>query len=34
MATFAELYAEQNERDYKALRDAVKAGRVDAKTGL
>ena len=34
MATFAELYADQNERDYAALRDAVGAGRVTAQTGL
>jgi uncharacterized protein (DUF2252 family) len=34
MANFAELYAEQNERDYAALRDAVKGGRITATTGL
>ena len=34
IATFAEIYAEQNERDYQALQDAVKAGRVDAQMGL
>jgi len=34
IATFAEIYAEQNERDYQALRDAVQAGRVDAEMGL
>ena len=27
-------YAEQNERDYKALAKAVKAGRIAAQTGL
>jgi len=34
MVTFAEIYAEQNERDYQALRDAVKTGRVEAEMGL
>ena len=34
MATFAEIYADQNERDYQALQDAVEAGRVDAEMGL
>ena len=34
MAAFAEGYADQNERDYAALRDAVDAGRVSAQTGL
>ena len=31
---FSEAYADQNERDYKELADAVKAGRVVAQTGL
>ena len=31
---FAEAYADQNERDYEALADAVKAGRMEAKTGI
>jgi hypothetical protein len=31
---FAEAYADQNERDHQALRAAVKAGRVEAQTGL
>jgi len=31
---FAELYADQNERDYAALDKAVKSGRVQAETGL
>jgi uncharacterized protein (DUF2252 family) len=31
---FSHAYAEQNERDYKALKDAVKSGRIKAKTGL
>lgn len=30
MASFAEAYADQNERDYEALRDAVASGRVQA----
>jgi hypothetical protein len=34
LADFAELYADQNERDYDALRQAVESGRVTAETGL
>ena len=34
LASFAEAYADQNERDYDALQDAVAAGRVAAETGL
>jgi uncharacterized protein (DUF2252 family) len=34
IATFAEAYADQNERDYQALQDAVDDGRVEAETGL
>jgi uncharacterized protein (DUF2252 family) len=34
MATFAELYADQNELDYAALKEAVESGRVVAETGL
>jgi uncharacterized protein (DUF2252 family) len=34
MATFAETYADQNERDFAALQDAVASGRVTAKTGV
>ena len=34
IATFAETYADQNERDYGALKDAVQSGRVSARTGL
>jgi uncharacterized protein (DUF2252 family) len=34
MASFAETYADQNERDYAALRQAVDAGRITAETGL
>jgi uncharacterized protein (DUF2252 family) len=31
---FSKLYADQNERDYRRLRDAVKSGRIEAQTGL
>jgi Uncharacterized protein conserved in bacteria (DUF2252) len=31
---FADRYAEQNERDYAALADAVNTGRLEAVTGL
>ncbi len=31
---FSRAYAEQNERDYRALADAVAAGRITAETGL
>ena len=34
VADFAEAYADQNERDYKALTDAIASGRIEAKTGL
>jgi hypothetical protein len=34
MADFAQAYAEQNDRDYEALRDAVAAGRVEALSGV
>jgi uncharacterized protein (DUF2252 family) len=34
IAAFAETYADQNERDYQALRDAVDDGRIQAETGL
>jgi uncharacterized protein (DUF2252 family) len=34
LAEFAELYADQNELDYAALKSAVKTGRVNAETGL
>jgi Uncharacterized protein conserved in bacteria (DUF2252) len=34
MASFAETYADQNERDYDALKQAVESGRVTAQTGL
>jgi uncharacterized protein (DUF2252 family) len=31
---FSSAYADQNERDYKRLTDAVASGRIDARTGL
>jgi uncharacterized protein (DUF2252 family) len=34
MVGFAQAYAEQNERDYRALDAAVKSGRIVAETGL
>ena len=34
LARFAETYADQNERDYKTLTDAVKTGQLKAETGL
>ncbi len=34
LAAFAETYADQNERDYRALQEAVDKGRVKAETGL
>jgi uncharacterized protein (DUF2252 family) len=34
MAAFAETYADQNERDYDALKQAVESGRITAQTGL
>ena len=34
IAAFAEAYADQNERDYQALKDAAASGRVVAKTGV
>ena len=34
MASFAETYADQNERDYTAMMDAVASGRIEAKPGL
>ncbi|MGZ5311149.1 MAG: DUF2252 domain-containing protein [Solirubrobacterales bacterium] len=34
LADFAEAYADQNERDHAALADAVKSGRVEARTGI
>jgi hypothetical protein len=34
LADFATAYADQNERDYQALLEAVRSGRVQAQTGL
>jgi uncharacterized protein (DUF2252 family) len=34
LASFAEAYADQNERDYDALKQAVDSGRLAAETGL
>jgi hypothetical protein len=34
IATFAETYADQNERDYNALKQAIQSGRINAQTGL
>jgi Uncharacterized protein conserved in bacteria (DUF2252) len=34
LAAFAEAYADQNQRDYEALRAAVDTGRVTAEVGL
>jgi hypothetical protein len=33
LASFAEAYADQNERDFEALRAAVDSGRITAETG-
>jgi uncharacterized protein (DUF2252 family) len=34
LATFAETYADQNERDYRTLKDAVGDGHIRAETGI
>jgi hypothetical protein len=34
IADFSEAYADQNEKDYAALADAAKTGRLEARTGL
>ena len=34
ITNFAIVYAEQTESDYRALKEAVKSGRIDAKKGL
>jgi hypothetical protein len=34
IADFASAYADQNERDYQAMTDAVTSGRLEAQTGL
>ena len=33
LATFAENYADQNERDYPSLKEAAASGRVAAESG-
>ena len=34
IAEFAEAYADQNDRDYDALKDAAASGRIDVKSGI
>jgi hypothetical protein len=34
MATFAETYADQNDRDYRALQEAAVSGRIRAEIGV
>jgi hypothetical protein len=34
LSAFAEAYADQNERDYEALKQAAASGRIQAETGL
>ena len=34
IAAFAEAYADQNEKDYHALEDAVASGRITAEKGF
>jgi hypothetical protein len=34
LVEFSKAYADQNDRDYQALKAAVNAGKVDAQTGL
>jgi hypothetical protein len=34
VAAFAEAYADQNERDYGALLEAIDSGRIEAQTGV
>jgi hypothetical protein len=34
MSSYAETYADQNERDYRALQEAVASGRVAAELGV
>ena len=33
MVAFAKAYADQNEKDYAALQEAVRSGRIEAITG-
>jgi hypothetical protein len=34
MTEFAEAYADQNDRDYDALKDAAASGRIEMKSGI
>ena len=34
IATFAEIYADQNQRDYEALKAAAASGRITVESGL
>jgi hypothetical protein len=34
LAEFAEQYADQNEHDYRAFREAISSGRIEARTGV
>ena len=34
MASFAEVYADQNDRDYRALQEAAASGRITAEMGV
>jgi Uncharacterized protein conserved in bacteria (DUF2252) len=34
MVEYAESYADQNERDYRAFLDAIQSGRLQAESGL
>jgi hypothetical protein len=34
LSAFAEAYADQNERDYQALKQAAESGRIKTETGL
>jgi hypothetical protein len=34
IATFAETYADQNDRDYNAFKEAARTGQITAQTGL
>ena len=34
IAEFADLYADQNDSDYQAFRDAISSGRLEARPGV
>ena len=34
LVEFSKAYADQNDRDYRALKAAVDAGKIDAQTGV